>query len=56
MQLSMFLPCFEIVDSRIDNWKIAIQDTIADNASCGIFVLGDDKRDPHEIELDKCKT
>ena len=48
-------PCFEIVDSRIINWKIAIQDTIADNASCGIFVLGDDKRDPHELELDKCK-
>ena len=34
------VPCFEIVDSRIDDWKIKIQDTIADNASCGIFVLG----------------
>ena len=32
------VPCFEIVDSRIDDWKIKIQDTIADNASCGIFV------------------
>ena len=28
------LPCFEIVDSRIESWKIKIQDTIADNASC----------------------
>ena len=44
-------PCFEIVDSRIDNWQIAIQDTIADNASCGVFVLGEDRIDPHGLDL-----
>lgn len=33
-------PCFEIVDSRIQDWQIRIQDTIADNASSGLFVLG----------------
>ena len=30
----------EIIDSRIGDWKIKIQDTIADNASSGAFVLG----------------
>jgi 2-oxopent-4-enoate/cis-2-oxohex-4-enoate hydratase len=34
------IPCFEIVDSRIRDWKIRIQDTISDNASSGLFVLG----------------
>lgn len=30
----------EIVDSRVTNWDISITDTIADNASSGLFVLG----------------
>ncbi|OJS98043.1 2-oxopent-4-enoate hydratase [Marinobacter nauticus] len=44
-------PCFEIVDSRIRDWKILIQDTIADNASCGVYVLGDCKADPRELDI-----
>ncbi|MBS7526196.1 fumarylacetoacetate hydrolase family protein [Fusibacter paucivorans] len=31
---------FEIIDSRIENWKIKLPDTIADNASSGAIVLG----------------
>ncbi|WP_437882932.1 2-oxopent-4-enoate hydratase [Pseudomonas sp. LRF_L74] len=45
------LPCFEIVDSRIDNWQIKIQDTVADNASCGVFVLGDSRGDPRRLDI-----
>lgn len=44
-------PCFEIVDSRIDNWKIRIQDTVADNASCGVFVVGQQHTDPRALDL-----
>ena len=45
------LPCFEIVDSRIVDWKIRIQDTGADNASCGVFVLGTQHLDPRALDL-----
>ncbi|MBB5895881.1 2-keto-4-pentenoate hydratase [Kutzneria kofuensis] len=30
----------EIVDSRVDNWDIRIADTVADNASSGLYTLG----------------
>ena len=48
------MPCFEIVDSRIRDWKIKIQDTVADNASCGVFVLGDRAVDPRRVDLTTC--
>jgi 2-oxopent-4-enoate/cis-2-oxohex-4-enoate hydratase len=44
-------PCFEIVDSRIADWKIGIIDTVADNASCGVFVLGHERLDPRTLDL-----
>lgn len=45
------MPCFEIVDSRIRDWQIGIQDTIADNASSALFVLGDAAVSPHAVDL-----
>ena len=44
----------EIVDSRIANWDIRIVDTIADNASSGLFVLGDRRRELGGLDLRAC--
>ena len=45
------MACFEIVDSRIQDWKIKIQDTVADNASCGVLVLGGVRKSPRKLDL-----
>lgn len=34
------LPSIEIVDSRVADWEVKYEDTVADNASSGMFVLG----------------
>jgi 2-oxopent-4-enoate/cis-2-oxohex-4-enoate hydratase len=49
-------PCFEIVDSRIEGWRIGIVDTVADNASCGVFVLGEARADPRDHDLPALKV
>lgn len=48
------MPCFEIVDSRIQDWKIRIEDTVADNASSGLFVLGREVRSPSGFDFFSC--
>ena len=48
------MACFEIVDSRIRDWKIKITDTVADNASCGVLVLGDRLVDVRDVDLSTC--
>lgn len=49
------VPSIEIVDSRITDWKIKLEDTVADNASCGLFALGSQRFDSNEIDLTEIK-
>ncbi|SDH53379.1 2-keto-4-pentenoate hydratase [Lentzea fradiae] len=44
-------PAIELIDSRIENWRIGLQDTIADNASSAGFVLGDARVRPSELDI-----
>ena len=44
----------EIVDSRIEGWDITIVDTIADNGSSGLFVLGDRRQPLGDLDLAEC--
>jgi 2-keto-4-pentenoate hydratase len=45
------LPAIEIVASRIRNWDIKLVDTIADNASSGLFVLGAEPKNLVGLDL-----
>jgi 2-keto-4-pentenoate hydratase len=44
----------EIVDSRIRGWDIRATDSIADNASCGMYVLGNRPRRITDVDLMLC--
>jgi 2-keto-4-pentenoate hydratase len=44
------IPALEIVDSRIADWKIGFTDTVADNASSGLYVVGREGRKLVDLE------
>ena len=45
------VPSIELIDTRITDWKIALCDTIADNASSAGFVLGEGRVSPGDIDV-----
>ncbi|WP_404451841.1 2-keto-4-pentenoate hydratase [Virgibacillus necropolis] len=45
------VPALEIVDSRIKDWKITLADTVADNASSGMYVLGNNPKKLTDVDL-----
>jgi 2-keto-4-pentenoate hydratase len=49
------VPSIEIVDSRIANWNIKLQDTIADNASAGLYILGENKVSINDVDIRKVR-
>lgn len=46
-----FVPSIELIDTRIQDWKIALCDTIADNASSAGFVLGKERVSPKDVDI-----
>jgi 2-keto-4-pentenoate hydratase len=52
--LAYALPAVEVVGSRIENWNIKLLDTIADNASSGLYVLGAEPRKLDGLDLRLC--
>jgi len=45
-------PSFEIVDSRIQDWKITLADTVADNASSGLYLLSEKRFAVDAVDLE----
>ncbi|WP_067668140.1 2-keto-4-pentenoate hydratase [Nocardia miyunensis] len=48
-----YAPSIELIDSRIKDWKIALCDTIADNASSAGWVLGPERVAPNALDIKK---
>ena len=51
MATDYVVPALEIVDSRIKDWKIKLEDTVADNGSSAMYVLGNNQTKLTDIDL-----
>jgi 2-keto-4-pentenoate hydratase len=50
------VPALEIIDSRIEGWRISLADTIADLASSAAVVLGTTRTRPGDVDLSLVET
>jgi 2-keto-4-pentenoate hydratase len=48
-----YAPAIELIDTRVKDWKIALCDTIADNASSAGWVLGPERVAPDAVDIKK---
>lgn len=50
-EIDCFMPVVEIVDSVVRDWKINIVDTVADNASSALYMVGSTRFDPAGVDF-----
>jgi 2-keto-4-pentenoate hydratase len=49
--IAYVIPAIEIVDSRIKDWDLSLVDTVADNASSGLYVVGTQPKSLRKLDL-----
>lgn len=55
-EIDFFMPVVEIVDSVVRDWKINIVDTVADNASSALYLVGNKRFDPAGVDFSQLRV